>query len=482
VSQTIPIGSSNAKIARRLDFIGAAAAICVVCRLAWQEDLSWIGGVAVCVAVVLVAAIRWPYGSLIVLIATAAMPVFYIEISGWNARPEHFGVAVVFIAVLVWMFSAAIVPRFDKLDRWIFAFVLLNFVSSTFASSAPAMTVRWALQNCLAICGYFLIRLVVRDLQTLQNACAILLGVGLLESVYGILCYLSNLAFGTSVGVQVGQYLTEVAAPFGTLYEPNLFGAYTASCASFFFALYLFRGHRVGYLLCFLVTAFAVVVSFSRAALLALVFATGYLFWKNVRRQTGRDNKKLLMFAVSLAVILILISGTIGRVITARFTNLFEQGLADETAISRFIIAQEAIQDIPGHVLFGRGTASFNLTFDWSKYIQAWAGEKTWIGNAPLRIVHDVGIVGLVTIIGFFVAIASRIRRIWKSSHSPNAIFMGLWAGSLVYMISFETTDGTILAFSWIQLGLLASAVLMVEGATETRSLEFARDSVGPIS
>jgi len=475
VSHTTSLGSWNSKTVRRVDVLAACVAVCIVCRLAWQEDLTWIGAVAVCGLVVVLTAVRWPYGALVVLIGTGAMPVFFVEVSGWRARPEHFGVAIVFVAVLIWMLTSKSNLRLDRLDYWILAFVLVNFVSSTFASSAPALTVRWALQNSLAILSYFLIRSTVRDFKTLQNATGILLGVGLLESIYGILCYASNRAFGTSIGVQIGQYLGDVAAPFGTLYEPNLFGAYTACCAVIFFALYLFQGQRPGYLLCFVVTSLAVVVSFSRAALLALLVATGYLCWRNFRRRTNKDGKKLIVLALSSVIVLILLSGSIGRVITERFTNLFDQGLADETTIARFVIAQEALQDLPGHILLGRGTASFNLTFDWSKYVPEWAGEKTWIGNAPLRILHDVGLLGLATIIGFFVVIACKVRYILKNSKNPDAILLGLWAGALVYTITFESTDGTILAFCWIELGLLASAVLIFEKAIRLSS-EFRRE------
>jgi O-antigen ligase len=468
VSQALPFRRFDFKFLRYVDVIAAIVAICIVGRLAWQEDLSWIGAIVVCVLVVSLTAVRWPFGALVVLIVTGAMPVFSVEIAGWNARPEHFGVAIVAVAVLVWMIRTKTRWRLDKVDYWILAFVLVNFVSSAFASSDPSLTIRWAFQNCLAITGYFLVRSMVADLATLQKASVIFLVVGVLESIYGILCYVSNLAFGTTVGVQLGQYLGDVAAPFGTLFEANLFGAYTASCAVFFFAFYLFKGQRFVYLLGFLISTIGVVVSFSRAALAALVFAVGYLFWKSIRRREAKDVKKLLAIAATLVVILILFSGTVGRIITQRFTNLFDQGLAEETTISRFIVAQEALQDIPGHFLLGRGTASFNLTFDWSKYVSYWAGEKTWIGNAPLRIMHDTGAIGLITILGFFVTIAKKVRYVWKNSKVPSAILVGLWAASLVYVISFETTDGTILAFCWIQLGLLASAAVVFEQMTRT--------------
>jgi hypothetical protein len=46
-------------------------------------------------------------------------------------------------------------------------------------------------------------------------------------------------------------------------------------------------------------------------------------------------------------------------------------------------------------------------------------------------------------------------------------MLVGLSAGGLLYGISFQSTDGTILAFCWIHLGLLASAAVLVNSAVE---------------
>jgi O-antigen ligase len=473
----------NSKTARRVDLVSAAFLSCILLRLAWQENLTWIGAVVVCVVVVFLTAVRWPYGALIVLIGTSAMPGFFVEIGGWKARPEHFAAVVVLFAVAVWMLQSHYNLRLERLDYWILGFVLLNFVSSAFGSPAPASTLRWALQNSLAILSYFLIRGMVRDFKILRQAFGVLLGVGVLESIYGILCYASHDIFGTSVGMQVGQYHGDVAAPYGSLFEANLLGAYTACCAVSFLALYLFQRRRLRYLICFLVTSLAAVLSFSRASLMALVLAGGYVFWQSHRRSEGKDGSKkvaLGVLGVLAAFVLILATGSVGGVIRERFMNLYEQGLADDTTISRFIIIQEALQDIPGHLLLGMGTASFNLTFDWAIYVPEWTGEKTWIGNTPLRILHDTGVLGLAAFLGFFATVAYKLRHARETSTSSDAILVGLTAGTIVYAISFESTDGTILAFCWIQFGLLASALLLLEKSQESRTAEFLEASDGP--
>jgi O-Antigen ligase len=482
MSQTVLLNWWNSKWARRLDVVAGVAAICILFRVAWQEDFTWVGALVVCAAVVLLTAAYWPYGALVVLIGTSAMPVFFVELFGWKARPEHFAAGIVFVAISIWFITSKRGVRLDGLDYWVIAFVVLNFFSSAFGSSAPASTLRWALQNSLAVLGYFLIRGLVRDLKTLRKAFGILLGVGLLESLYGIFCYGSHQAFGTSLGVEVGQYLFDVAAPYGSLYEPNLFGAYTACCAILFLALYLFDGHHPWHLIASLIGSLATVLSFSRSALLALVIVICYVIWKDRRARRNEHQSKVVVFILAFALFLIVAFSPVGAILQERFSNLYYEGLTEETTISRVIILQQALQDIPGHLLIGSGTASFNLSFDWAQYVPEWGGgdTKTWIGNASVRILHDTGVLGLGAFFGFFVATWLKIRKVRKKLSRPVGLLIGLLAGTIVYAISFESTDGTILAFSWVHLGFLASAaILLNDHPPDQGSVDYAPSTVG---
>ena len=165
----------------------------------------------------------------------------------------------------------------------------------------------------------------------------------------------------------------------------NPLGAYTACCSILFLSLYLFDGHRLQHLAGFLVTGFAGILSFSRAGVFALCATATYVIWKSRRISANKRTRKLALVAFACVIISLLFAGSIGGVIRERFTNLYYEGLADDTAIARAIVMQEALLEIPGHLLIGRGTASFNLSFDWSRFMPEWAGDKTWIGNAPLR-------------------------------------------------------------------------------------------------
>jgi O-antigen ligase len=446
-----------------LECLGWGAAILLFARLALEEDLTWVGWVTAGVAVVLLAVLRWPYGALFVLIAMSAMPVFFVEIFGWKARPEHFAAAIIAIAVAIGLALYKRRVSLNKLDYWILAYVAINFISSAFGSPAPAATLRWALQNSLAVLPYFLIRFLVTDLEALGKAFRILLGVGLAESAYGIFCYVSHDVLGSTIGMSIGQYLSDVAAPYGSMYEPNLFGAYSGCCAVLFLTLYVAGGqNRTGYLACFSIAALASVLSFSRAALFALVVAVTWVFWK--ARSGGRSgHRRLASIVLAAALILVVAASALGGVLRERFINIYYQGLAEETTISRFIVMEEALQEIPRHPLLGSGTASFNLSFDWARYNPEWVSDKTWIGNTPLRVLHDTGLLGLAAFLGFFVSVWWKIYLGLRGRGSQNPILVGLSAGTLLYAISFQLTDGSVLAFTWVHLGFLACAAILIK-------------------
>lgn len=455
----------QSKLALRLEIISGVAAMAVVCRVAIEEDASWMPWLLAGAAVVVVSLARWPYGALLVLVAASAMPRFSVGLFGWNARPEHFAVAILTILTALWLLMNGLRTRLDKLDYWVLAYIAANYLSSMFTSSEPSATLRWALQNNLAVLSYFLIRFLVNDLETLRNAFRILLGIGIAETSYGLLCYASHYLFGTNEGMEVGQYLVDVAAPFGTMYEPNLFGAYAGCVAILFLALYLSQGlSRSGYLLGFAVASLATVSSYSRAALLALILASAWVLWKT-RHFRSRNSTNLIAFATGLGLILAIAVMLAGNVLRERLSDLYYQGFTEGTMLPRVLVIQQAIQDVPNHPILGSGTASFNLSFDWAAYIPEWESDKTWIGNAPLRILHDTGIVGLTTMLGFLISVWLKIRRGLRELNSP--MLLALAAGAVLYGISFQSTDGTILAFFWVYLGFLASAAILTTNSDQ---------------
>ncbi len=471
MSDTLLVPWWESRAFRRLELLVGVLAMILVCRVAFDESLSWlVWGFGGAVAILLCVT-RWPYGALLFLIGASAMPRVAVELFGWNARPEHFAAAIVALCVGIWLMYGEHTGRLEKLDYWVAAYVAINYISSAFGSSEPSTTLRWALQNNLAVLPYFLVRVLVQDLRTLANAVRLFVSVGIAEAIYGVVCYISHQAFGTTAGVEVGAYLGTVTPPYGSMYEPNLFGAYAAACAVLVLALYFGETrHRFAVLIALLIASLATVLSFSRGALFAFLVVVCLVLW-SVRRPEAKRHSKVAILILALGLALTIAITPVGNVVRERLTNLFSEGLTEQTALGRFLVFQEALQDLPRHPLLGAGTASFNLSFDWARYIPAWTSDKTWIPNAPLRILHDTGLIGLAAFVGFLIALWSKIQRGLRGAHAQTPVLLGLSGGALVYAISFQLTDGTILAFFWVQLGLLASAAILSSDQTISSEL-----------
>jgi oligosaccharide repeat unit polymerase len=461
--------------ARPLDLVAGVAALLVVSRLVYEEGVSWLLWALVALLIFCLSLIRWPYGALITLIGMSVMPRFYVELYGWKVRPEQVATVIVAAAVAIWLWRKKTGLGFEKLDYWVLGYLALNYLSSAFTSPQPSSTLKWALMNNLGVLPYFLIRLLVRDTKTLEKVCRILLGIAIVEVTYGLCCYLSHLMFGTTTGMEAGQYLANVAAPYGTLYEPNLFGAYSACCAAMMLSLYfLQRRHRAFYILSFLIASLATLVSFSRAALLALVVATAWVFWKGRQRHPLRIRRLIVLAVALIAMLIVIVAITpIGGILQERLSNLLSQGLTEESTITRLLLLAESVQNIANHPLFGSGTASFQLFFDWSNFVPEWAGTAVWIGNFLIRILHDTGVFGLFMALGFIVSLVRKIHRGLRRPNSVLPYLLALCAGAVVYGITFQFTDGSTLAFCSVHLGVLASAAILSERGDEATTDSF---------
>jgi O-antigen ligase len=120
----------------------------------------------------------------------------------------------------------------------------------------------------------------------------------------------------------------------------------------------------------------------------------------------------------------------------------------------RLAVAKLAIKGWLKRPIFGNGTGSYLFIFG------AMAGG--WIGNLPLHVLFDTGIVGLLLLLVALVA-ASRpaIRALrspavaWETTHY---VLFGLVAAGVALIVTYEFTDGTWLGFTWVFFGMLVAA------------------------
>jgi O-antigen ligase len=429
--------------------------------------------IVLCAIAVLV---RWPYGGLLGIVVASVLPHFSVVVGGWNARPEHYAVGLVVVAFLFrWVAGRKPQIVLSKIDYYLLGYMGWSYVSSALMSPDRGLTLRWALLNSLAVLPYFLIKLIGSEPRALRWLFRVFLGVGVAESAYSLISFAAHHAFGSSFGVGDDQYAASVGGIYGTLYEPNLLGAYAGCLAIMFLVLYFAgsgpsRWLRAGFFISFL----AMLVSLSRAVLLGFAALLIILFLFGLGRKGVRPFK-LIRLATMVAFSAVLVAPIAVRNLSERFQTLsLQRPEEDPDTLGRMVSYVVATQDISRHPVLGNGAASFQLL---AGDYEAFLGSRPWVGNVLVRTLHDSGLIGFAALGVFLCGIGMRAKEALKLGGEVRELILALSAGCLIYAISFQATDGTMLAFFWVHMGILGAAVVCAE--SELSSGPRAENQVG---
>ncbi|HZD96080.1 MAG TPA: O-antigen ligase family protein, partial [Candidatus Sulfotelmatobacter sp.] len=401
-------GSSVASLPNPTPLLFLITAIAI---LAWPDAVG-LTALIVMGSIAIPALVIWmgksPPAAIIALLASSAAPRLFVEIAGLKARPEHIvSGLMVFVAIFLWKKRAEPV-RWMKADLWLVVYIAFIFFSSIL-SIDPRQTIKWALQQVLAILPYFWLRLLVTDRERFRWAVRVLLAVGAVIAIYALVCCYSHIFFGTSFGVEVEQY-GDVPATYGLQFEANILGAYGAALAIMMLVMYLevrSRKYLWGFAFCGLVT---MAISLSRAALgalcIVLLLAAFYAF----RRGLLKSKVVFKLAAASLGAFL-LVAPIVLEHFKERFSTIdVADPTADPNTLTRAVQTFSAFDEVAKHPVFGGGVSSFQLAFDWQSLGTGWQ-EQGWIGNTELRVLHDTGAVGLLV---FLVFIVGLVYQAWK--------------------------------------------------------------------
>jgi O-Antigen ligase len=394
------------------------------------------------------------YVATVGLIAASVLSRFFLEIANLKARPEHVMAGLLCLA-LPWVWNRR-ENRFEwtRADKLLIGYMIVNLISSWFMSPSPGQNINWALQQLLAILPYFFLRFIVRREDSFRSVFRFFMVVIALEAAYGILAVYSNLLLGTDFGLSLEQY-DEMAALYGTMYEPNFLGAYCAAGAVMMLAMYVKRPNR-WYMAGYMVTFATMAASFSRAALVACILVLLLLLFVGLKRQLI-NFKMLARIALATALVIAALSPILWRSYQQRFSTV-EVGdvTADPNTLTRTVQLAMGIDQWLDHPLLGNGTASFQLLFDWGRLGTDWEALG-WLGNTEIRILHDTGLIGFCLFAGFLIYLIDAARGLLRRQSIPELSAL-LW-GCAVYLLTFQTTEGTLLAFAWVHIGLIACAV-----------------------
>ena len=461
-------GSSVASIPNPTPLLFLLTAIAL---LLWPDAIG-LTAVAVLAVITVPFALYWlaksPQVAIVALLVAAAVPRIAIAIAGLNARPEHI-ISGLMIGVIPFLWKKREQPvQWILPDYFVLAYIALNFFSSLFLSVDPSQTGKWAAQQVLAILPYFFLRILITDRARFRWAFHTLLRVGAITCVYAIIAFYAYIILHTTFGVEVEQYGMEsgsVAATYGLQFEANILGAYGAALTVMMLVMYLYERRRrflMGSIFCGFV---AMAVSLSRAAVGATVLVfilTGLIGWRR-----GLLNRKVMLnVGIASLAALLLVGPFVLQHYTERFSTVdISDPTADPNTLTRAVQTISAVDEIGKHPFFGGGTSSFQLAFDWQNFGLGWQ-DQGWIGNTELRVLHDTGAVGLLVFLAFLFLLTYQSWKVLKYEFSPE--LLALLLGGVVYSITFQATEGTLLAFPWVQAGLIGCAVSIM-GRREER-------------
>ena len=448
------IGSSTASIPNPtpLLFLIAATAL-----LLWP-DASGTTALLVAAAIAVPIAVFWmsysAAGAIIALVIGSAAPRLYVEIGGLKARPEHVICGVLCISILFLRKKRSQPIRWIWPDYLLIAYAALNLFSSLFMSIDPRQTVKWALQQVLIILSYFFLRVLVEDRAALHKAVMTLLAVGAATVAYGIVCFYSNLLFGTEFGMTIGQY-GDTSAPYGLQYEANLLGSYSGALCVMMLVMYLYD-HRRRFLVGFALAFAGMAISLSRGALGATFIGFSAVAIFGFKKLLLTREVRAKLSKATFCALLVVLPAVVPQY-AGRFSTIdIGEPTVDPNTLTRVVQVTSAFDEVLKHPMLGGGTSSFQLTFDWQSLGEEWE-DQGWIGNTEMRVLHDTGIAGLVVFGAFLVSLYRRSRKVLKLESNPELV--ALLASALVYCVSFQATEGTLLAFSWVHLGLIGCAI-----------------------
>ncbi len=465
------IGTSTASFPNPTPVLFLITALAV---FLWPDAMGLTATVVIA-AVVFLMALAWfsksPEASILLVVAASAMPRIFLEIGGLKARPEHLVSGLMLCAVpFLWKKRPEPV-QWILPDYLLMAYIALTFLSSIFASPEPSQTVKWATQQVLAILPYFWLRVYISDQARMRKVFHFSVLTGVVVSAYAVFCFYANVFFSTEFGVEVAQY-GDIPATYGVQFEANILGAYSGALAVMLLTMYLLERNRKYLMGCAFFGLVAMTVSLSRAALGATVLGllmVGVFAYK----------RKLLnaRVVVSIATAFLCAALLVLPFVFAHYTDRFStieisDPTADPNTLTRTVQAVTAWDEVAKHPVFGSGTASFQLAFDWHDFGAGWE-ELGWIGNTELRVLHDMGVVGFLVFCLFIVSLVQRGWKLIKIENNPELV--ALLTSAVVYVISFQFTEGTLLAFTWVHLGMIGCAISLNRKDAGTESAQIQR-------
>lgn len=291
---------------------------------------------------------------------------------------------------------------------------------------------------------------------------------GAVVAAYGVLQHLGLDPIPRATGLPF-----EPERAYSTMGNPDLLGGYLIFPLVLSVTLALGekrRWPRLGYWLCFLVDAAALLTSFTRGAWIGGAVALALLAIAAWRCRVRLNPVDMGMAGLAVMTGVVIVARSLGSSsgvtnVASRLKSIFEVGSGSgQTRIEIWTSALRAIRHSP---IVGYGADTFRLVFPRFKVAEYArdAGYLSVADNAhayPLQIATGLGIPGLILLYGLFGWILARsarsvFHRRPEAGLSPLAGFWAATVGYLVYLLFGLSVTGSSFLL-WMSLGLLVAS------------------------
>jgi O-antigen ligase len=457
--------------------VGAGAA-------AWARPLVALAA-AVAVVVGLVLLRLWGTAALLVLSLSVIVPRYVYAVGGINVNVERVALPLLLAAmVIVLARKQTVTIRFGWSHLFLALFIGATALASLTNAPNASDSLRLTLLIAIASLPIWILPSLGLEPRAIRTAFHVFLGLGAVEALFGLLALVVFQLRGIDLGVQT-DWLTHAPAPYGSLWESNIFGGFLAAVlvAAIALLLTIRRNGRRTWVLGLLVAILAagLLASLSRGAWLgAMAGSVVVLALLGARRKgiiIGVGSAIVLTFAT---VQILFPASPVWSAAQQRVGTLSDlNGLqSDPTTVERLYSYDLAIHDWLQHPLIGSGAGALGQTYDTlSQQI------PVWVANLELHALHDSGLIGLIgllgAILGTMASLWAAIRRLPPQDTAKRGILVGMLGACVALTVAFQATEGTWLAYSWYVFGL-GWAAASAFGAAPARSLS--RQSTSPLA
>jgi O-Antigen ligase len=447
---------------------------------------------------------------LVLLVGAVSADRFGIRWHGVDLRLELIAAVVLAAAAIVTWQVARV--RLGLIEWCLAGWLAVGAFSSVVFSPAPRDSLRLTLLLVGMVAIYGVTIVLLRSRADLVRAALVWIAVGTVVAAIGLVDGILYALVGSHVGIAfdgtaMGTVVVFAPRVTSTLWEANIFGSYMLIVWALAFALSLTPGARTpgrkwGLRIAMAAATIGIVISTTRVvwvvapllmlSMLAVALQRRLLPWR--RLLADFVNPNLVGFAIGLALATAMSvvacpaavsapyvsapsNPTAGAPAAASnpllgrgcFTNgsvfmqhgqgLFQAG-STSSFTGRLKIAQQALKGWLHRPVLGYGSGSYSYVFG--------AAAIGWLGNLPLHILFDTGIVGFVLLLIALVAAGraafralSAVVTAWEPAHF---VLFGLVAAGLALLVTYEFTDGTWLGFTWVFLGMLVAGGRLTRG------------------